>query len=317
MRFFCCFLAVFTALGAHPHPARASFHFMQIEQVIGGVNGDTTAQAIQLRMRSGGQNLVAQAKLMAVDAAGAFPVLLDDMTTNVPNGQAGRRVLITTPNFANYTDIPLVSDFTMVPIPASYLAAGQVRFMDNGSTIYWSLSWGGANYTGSTTGSTTNDSNGNFGPPVDMPLPSTTLQALLFTGATSALSTQNNLQYALTLGAATFINNAGTSFTLVAPAEPTLPGDYNDDGVVDAVDYTVWRNNLDTNFDLAGNGNEEGGSAGVVDAADYDHWKLHYGDVVDPPGAGGIAGSSFVPEPGAGVLVVALVVLTKPRRRRT
>ncbi len=39
-------------------PAQASFHLMQIEQVIGGVNGDTNAQAIQLRMRFAGQNLV-------------------------------------------------------------------------------------------------------------------------------------------------------------------------------------------------------------------------------------------------------------------
>ena len=37
-------------------PAQATFHFMQIEQVIGGVNGDTTAQAVQLRMRFAGQN---------------------------------------------------------------------------------------------------------------------------------------------------------------------------------------------------------------------------------------------------------------------
>ncbi len=29
-----------------------SFHHMQIEQVIGGVNGNTTTQAIQLRTRS-------------------------------------------------------------------------------------------------------------------------------------------------------------------------------------------------------------------------------------------------------------------------
>ena len=37
-------------------PVQASFHLMQIEQVIGGVNGDTTAQAVQLRMRSFGGN---------------------------------------------------------------------------------------------------------------------------------------------------------------------------------------------------------------------------------------------------------------------
>ena len=53
-------LAVVVALGAPA--ARASFHLMQIEQALGGVCGDTSAQAIaqaiQLRMRSGGQNLV-------------------------------------------------------------------------------------------------------------------------------------------------------------------------------------------------------------------------------------------------------------------
>lgn len=35
---------------------RATFHLMQIEQVVGGVCGDTTSQAIQLRMRDAGQN---------------------------------------------------------------------------------------------------------------------------------------------------------------------------------------------------------------------------------------------------------------------
>jgi hypothetical protein len=39
-------------------PAGASFHLMQIEQVAGGFCGDRTAQAVQLRMRAAGQNLV-------------------------------------------------------------------------------------------------------------------------------------------------------------------------------------------------------------------------------------------------------------------
>ena len=38
--------------------ALASFHVMKVEQVIGGVGGDTSQQAIQLRMRAVGQNLV-------------------------------------------------------------------------------------------------------------------------------------------------------------------------------------------------------------------------------------------------------------------
>src|SRR5947207_909223 len=53
---------------ATANPARAAFHVMQIEQVIGGViNGasaDTSAQAIQLRMRAAGQNFVSAARLI-------------------------------------------------------------------------------------------------------------------------------------------------------------------------------------------------------------------------------------------------------------
>lgn len=224
-----------------------AFHFMQIEQIIGGVNGDTTAQAIQLRMRANNQNTLSSARLSTVNAAGANQVVLQNLTTNVAVGQTGRRVLIATPNFANYTDVPLVADFVMTPIPVSYLAAGQVRFTNNnGGVIYWSLSWGGSGFTGSTTGNATNDSDGNFGPPVNIALPTESLQALQFTGAANALSTNNLADYALTAGAATFTNNAGTSFTLVVPDPPSA--DFDNDGDVDGRDFLVWQRGESPNF---------------------------------------------------------------------
>jgi hypothetical protein len=52
-----CFAAALL-VGLFVQPALGSFHLMQIEQVIGGVNGDTSAQAIQLRMRAAGENFV-------------------------------------------------------------------------------------------------------------------------------------------------------------------------------------------------------------------------------------------------------------------
>ena len=220
-------------------PAGASFHFMQIEQVIGGVNGDTTAQAIQLRMRFGGQHLVGnQSEINVRDASGANPVQLIDFLTNVTSG-AGKRILITTPNFANYTDIPLVSDFTMNPIPASYLAAGQISFENNVGGKLWNLNYGGANYTGTTTGLVTNDANGDFGPPVGGPLPSNSTSALLFQGAASAQSVTNLADYALTPGAATLFNNAGTSFILVAAAVDSA--DFDEDNDVDGEDFLIWQ----------------------------------------------------------------------------
>lgn len=281
-------------LGGIP-TAQAAFHFMQIEQIIGGVNGDTTAQAIQLRMRQGGQNIVSLAKVEARDATGANPVVVENMSTDVPNSQAGRRVLLATPNFANYTNIPLVADFIMDPIPASYLAAGTVRFMDNGSTVYWSLSWGGSSYTGSTTGVSGvagNDSDGNFGPPVDIALPSTTLQALQFTGAANALSTNNLAQYALTASAATFINNANTSFTLVAPPDPT--GDFDNDGDVDGRDFLKWQ---------------RGESPDPLSADDLAIWQEEYG-------TGGLVAVTAIPEPGA-IAGLILCGLSAMLRRRT
>jgi len=196
--------------------AHATFHLMQIEQVIGGVNGNLSAQAIQLRMRSAGQEFVSDGRLVARDAAGLNPVLIVDMTTDVANGVAGDRVLIVTPAFQTRVS-PLVSpDFVMTnPIPTSYLAAGSLTFEDDFNTIYWRLSWGGAAYTGLGTMSTLNDITGNANPPCAGPLPSTTLQALKFSGLATALSITNAADYGVTTGASVWTNNARNSETVV------------------------------------------------------------------------------------------------------
>ncbi len=103
----------------------------------------------------------------------------------------------------------------------------------------------------------------------------------------------------------------------LATSPPVLEGDYNDDGVVDAADYTVWRDYLGSGFDLNGNGDETGDSAGVVDAADYDLWKANYGNAA---GAGAAFLQVAVPEPSTvGLALAALVVAGlrfRPRRGR-
>jgi hypothetical protein len=100
---------------------------------------------------------------------------------------------------------------------------------------------------------------------------------------------------------------------LTIPAPQIHPGDYNDDGVVDAADYTVWRdtlgqsvgNNLGTGADGDGNG--------TIGQPDYDVWKLHFGETAGS-GSGSLAAS--VPEP-SGVVLVALAVLPLVCRRLT
>ena len=67
-------------------PALASFHLVQIEQVIGGVNGDTSAQAIQLRLRSPGEHHSQFARIRAWDAAGENPIIIIDFLIGAPSG---------------------------------------------------------------------------------------------------------------------------------------------------------------------------------------------------------------------------------------
>src|SRR5262245_42128366 len=85
---------VLAAVAVLAAPARADHHLMQNEQVIAGVNGDVTAQAVQLRMRAGFQNLMSHGRLRAWDAAGANPVMVIDFLTDVPNQGVGVRVLV-------------------------------------------------------------------------------------------------------------------------------------------------------------------------------------------------------------------------------
>jgi hypothetical protein len=194
-------------------PAAASFHLMQIEQVIGPTCGRAGEQAIQLRMRAVGQNLVSYARLNVRDAAGANPVLLLNITTDVGASAAGSRVLLATADFATANGV--TPDFTLANrIPSSYLAAGKLTFEDDFGNIYWSLAWGGASYTGTNMGLIDNDADGNFNPPVGSPLANPFSLAIRFPGAAGAMSTNNAADYALTVAEPTFTNNAGTGVTL-------------------------------------------------------------------------------------------------------
>jgi hypothetical protein len=94
----------------------------------------------------------------------------------------------------------------------------------------------------------------------------------------------------------------------------SVPGDYNGNGVVDAADYTVWRDSLgQMGTNLPANGNNSGASANKIDSADYTYWKTRFGNMT-PMGAGAGSFASAVPEPdgaallllGAGAFVVTI-----------
>jgi hypothetical protein len=97
-------------------------------------------------------------------------------------------------------------------------------------------------------------------------------------------------------------------------------GDYNNNGVVDAADYTLWRDNLGgPATELA---NRDPLNTGVISNADYTSWVANFGatggilpeltyregsvffDTALGAGAGGLA-LSAVPEPSTGLLLLA------------
>lgn len=98
---------------------------------------------------------------------------------------------------------------------------------------------------------------------------------------------------------------------LGSEALPGLLGDFNNDGLVDLADYTVWRNNLGNADSVLPPGSTNDGS-GVVDAGDYATWKQNFGN-----GSPAAVQAAAVPEPASWILLGLLgvaVVGCAPRR---
>jgi hypothetical protein len=74
---------------------------------------------------------------------------------------------------------------------------------------------------------------------------------------------------------------------------PSVPGDYNSNGTVDAADYVLWRN--------GGPLANEVDAPGTVNAADYDAWKARFGNA---SGSGSGLGNGAVPEPASALLTL-------------
>jgi hypothetical protein len=88
----------------------------------------------------------------------------------------------------------------------------------------------------------------------------------------------------------------GMSWADVTPVAAGIPGDYNNNGKVDAADYVLWRD--------GGPLANEVDTPGTVNAADYTEWRARFGN----PGAGSSLGTPEIPEP-AGVVLVCTAIL--------
>ncbi|MGL4514419.1 MAG: glycosyl hydrolase [Lacipirellulaceae bacterium] len=130
---------------------------------------------------------------------------------------------------------------------------------------------------------------------------------------TFTILTADSLVNNLTLGgpdgamfrlAASTATELKLTYVGVAP----VPGDFNGDQVVNAADFSVWRDNLGSPEGTLLSGS---GTGGVIDQDDYDLWATNYGAV-----ALGASLASAVPEPGAAVLFLGSLAASCPIRRR-
>jgi hypothetical protein len=80
-----------------------------------------------------------------------------------------------------------------------------------------------------------------------------------------------------------------------------VPGDYNNDGLVDAADYVVWRKYVGTTTAIPND--PHGGTIGINQ---FNTWRSNFGTSL--PGSG--SGVSLVPEPGSFLLVLLAAGLT-------
>lgn len=90
--------------------------------------------------------------------------------------------------------------------------------------------------------------------------------------------------------------------TMLISIVDALVGDFNGDSVVDAADYTLWRDTLGSTTDLAA----DASGNGTIDQEDFDLWKANFG-------AGQVTNSlaqaSAVPEPSSLLLLAALAMI--------
>jgi autotransporter-associated beta strand protein len=136
--------------------------------------------------------------------------------------------------------------------------------------------------------------------------------ALLLNGVAQASGT-----YGSTASTATFQNDEYFSGTgIITVPSLGVQGDYDNNTVVDAADYVLWRRlNPATGVQLQ---NEVTGvSPGDVANDDYDAWRARFGNVSGAGAGSGLGGAEGVPEPSSLMLIVlgAFAAVACGRRR--
>ena len=112
---------------------------------------------------------------------------------------------------------------------------------------------------------------------------------------TTGVSGTLDLSFLLEMNSLDDGSRFGTTFLIADIGVPGVPGDYNNNGVVDAADYVLWCKGgpLANEVDMPG----------VVNSADYAAWRARFGNTSGSgTGFASSAGAVPIPEPAAMIL---------------
>jgi Calx-beta domain len=146
-------VALIAGMIGMPGPAEATQHNMYIDEIFGGVGYAPTAQFLELRMWSGGQNNVLGADVTTFDGNGA-QVATEEFADDAINGAKGSSILVGTAAAEDLFDVPLDLEFDTDFLTQS----GKACFGPSTSSFYDCVTWG--NYTGSQPQSPANNPEG-------------------------------------------------------------------------------------------------------------------------------------------------------------
>jgi hypothetical protein len=101
-----------------------------------------------------------------------------------------------------------------------------------------------------------------------------------------------------------------SSVTVLINPQATLLADYNANGIVDAADYSVWRDSLgQTGLGLPADGSGDG----QINPGDFDTWAANFGATAS---AGSGAGIAVIPEPVSMALLALTLAAVRCNRGR-
>ena len=108
-----------------------TFHIANISKIMCGFNGDSTIQAVEIKMTTGGQNLVSAMQIVIYNGSGTLVATLGTFPANVPNGLGGDNILCATAKFQ--TTFGIIPDLVITPgIPVT---SGQVVYEKVGCRV--------------------------------------------------------------------------------------------------------------------------------------------------------------------------------------